>query len=465
MNRETLLELEALAAERARRRAARTAGGYCPHKPHPKQQEFLAYDGLEALYGGAAAGGKSDALLMAALQDVHVPGYSSLVLRRTYADLALAGAIMDRAKAWLIPQGVAWTDKDKRFTFPSSATLTFGYLDSEQDKFRYASAEFQCICFDELTQFPEGWYRFLFSRLRKLAGAKVRLRMRSASNPGGIGHEWVKRRFVDEETREGRMFVRALLEDNPSVDAKGYIDSLAELDANTRQQLLEGKWVRDAAGLVYHYDHRNDIADLPPCDAWTYLLGLDFGVRDATAYVVLAWRENDPNVYVVESWKERGKPPSDVAATVLALSERYPFAKIVGDIGGMGLAFAEEMRRRFSIPIEPAQKTNKLGFIGLLNGALEHGELRVLQVTNHALIREWLELPWSDETHQKEADGFDNHLTDACLYAWRAANAFHQRPLPPKPDAGTRAYYDEMERRLEEQAEEELRRAREGDWL
>src|SRR5574340_387166 len=97
-----------------------------PWTPTPPQAAFLLLDGLEALYGGAAGGGKSDALLVAALQYVDVPGYAALLLRRTYPDLALPGAIMDRAKEWLGPHlaagSVRWIETDKTFVFPSGAT-------------------------------------------------------------------------------------------------------------------------------------------------------------------------------------------------------------------------------------------------------------------------------------------------------------------------------------------------------
>lgn len=215
---------------------------WCPQLPTERQTAFLELPHLEAMYGGAAGGGKSSALLMGALMYAHVPGYAALILRRTYQDLALPGAIMDRAEEWLRGSGATWTQDTKTWHFPSGATLTFGYLQYEKDKYRYQGAEFQYVAFDELTQFTETQYRYLLSRLRRLTGSQVPIRARSATNPGGIGHYWVKERFIDPETSEGRRFVPALLEDNPHLDADEYDLALAELDAVTRQQLRRGDW-------------------------------------------------------------------------------------------------------------------------------------------------------------------------------------------------------------------------------
>ena len=148
---------------------------YIPHSPTAKQLAFLLLDIPEALYGGAAGGGKSDALLMAALQYVSVPSYAALLLRRTYADLSLPGALMSRAFEWLIPTDARWKSSEKTWVFPSGATLTFGYLDHSGSEYRYQSSEFQFIGFDELTQFRESQYRYLFSRLRRLADDSVPL--------------------------------------------------------------------------------------------------------------------------------------------------------------------------------------------------------------------------------------------------------------------------------------------------
>jgi hypothetical protein len=124
---------------------------YCPHLPTPKQLAFLLCPRPEALFGGAAGPGKTEALLMGALQHVEHPGYHALLLRRTFRQLNQSNSIMNRARQWLANTDAVWKEADKRFTFPSGATITFGNLDSEDDVYQYDSSEFQYIGFDELT--------------------------------------------------------------------------------------------------------------------------------------------------------------------------------------------------------------------------------------------------------------------------------------------------------------------------
>ena len=237
---------------------------YIPHKPTSKQLAFLLLTNREALYGGAAGGGKSDALLMAALQYVNAPGYSALLLRRSYTDLALPGALMSRAREWLMPSSAAWRDSMKTWVFPSGATITFGYLERPGDEYRYQSTEFQFIGFDELTQFNENQYRYLFSRLRRTEDIDVPLRMRAASNPGGIGHEWVRGRFIDAEgVAEGRIFIPASLPDNPHLDQEAYLESLNQLDPITRQQLLMGDWSARQPGNLFKREWFPIVDELP----------------------------------------------------------------------------------------------------------------------------------------------------------------------------------------------------------
>lgn len=237
----------------------------------------------EALYGGAAGPGKSDALLMGALQYASEPSYNAILFRRSYQDLMLPEALMARSLEWLMPTNAHWNAKDYFWTFPSGATLSFGYLKSENDKYRYQSAEFQYIGFDELTQFTESQYRYLFSRLRRLKNINIPLRMRTATNPGGIGHDWVKRRFIIpcSEHRDGfqgtcskcvetayksigkRAFIPGLLSDNPHMDQQGYIESLKELDPITRQQLLNGDWTARHGGSKFRREWFKIVNEAP----------------------------------------------------------------------------------------------------------------------------------------------------------------------------------------------------------
>jgi predicted phage terminase large subunit-like protein len=236
---------------------------YIPNKPTIKQMEFLLLNDKEALYGGAAGGGKSDALLMAALQYVHVPDYAAILFRRTYKDLSMPGALMDRAHNWLDTTDAHWKEATKQWIFPSGATLNFAYLATENDKYNYQGPEFQFVGFDELTQFEESQYRYLFSRLRRLEGSKVPIRARVSSNPGGRGHDWVKRRFLDEGPEKGRIFVPATLEDNPYLDREEYEHSLMELDHVTRKQLREGDWEVRADGNKFKRHWFEVVNDFP----------------------------------------------------------------------------------------------------------------------------------------------------------------------------------------------------------
>jgi hypothetical protein len=162
------------------------------------------------------------------------------------------------------------------------------------------------------------------------------------------------------------------------------------------------------------------------------MLGIDFGFHDACAFVILGYLPGSPVVYIIRSHKQTGMSPSDAGEYVEALD--WKFSRIIGDEGGLGKGYAEEMRRRFHIPVEPAEKVNKHGYIDLLNGDLERKQVMILKSGNGALIEELYALPWN-ELRTKEADSFDNHLADALLYVWRASTTYLTKPKPdPRPE-------------------------------
>ena len=214
---------------------------YIPHKPFLNQVHFLTHPSEELLYGGQAGGGKSDALLMSALQYVSEPDYSALILRKTYQDLSRPNAIMDRANKWLSThEELHWNSNTKTWTFPSGATLSFGYLAHNNDLDQYQGAELQFVGFDELTQFPENQYTYLHSRLRKLEDSDVPIRMRAGTNPGGRGHDWVKDRFIKDDAPNP--FIASSYLDNIFLDREQYGHQLDKLDELTKLQLKYGDW-------------------------------------------------------------------------------------------------------------------------------------------------------------------------------------------------------------------------------
>ena len=229
---------------------------YCPEEPSITQKVFLRTNALEGLFGGAAGGGKSSALLMSAMQFVDVPNYSAILFRRTYADLSLPGALMDRFKEWIGGiEEIHWNANSYVATFPSGARISFGYLNNTNDYLRYKGSEFQFIGMDEVTEIRETDYRYLFSRLRRPASgalSQVPLRMRAASNPAP---NWVRQRFIVEGKETGRIFVPSLLTDNPGIDADSYRQALQALDPVERRRLELGDWWSTTLGTLFD---RND---------------------------------------------------------------------------------------------------------------------------------------------------------------------------------------------------------------
>jgi len=234
---------------------------FCPEEASLTQKVFLRSYSLEGLFGGAAGGGKSSALLMAALQYVDVPNYSAILFRRTYADLSLPGALMDRFRTWVSAyDDVHWNANSYVATFPSGARVSFGYLNNTNDYLRYKGSEFQFIGMDEVTEIRESDYRYMFSRLRRPASgplSKVPLRMRSASNPAP---NWVRQRFIVEGKNEQRFFVPSFLTDNPGIDAESYRQALSVLDPVERRRLEMGDWWATTLGTLF------DRTDFPIID-------------------------------------------------------------------------------------------------------------------------------------------------------------------------------------------------------
>jgi Terminase large subunit, T4likevirus-type, N-terminal len=257
----------------------------------------------EAFYGGAAGGGKSAALLAGALQYVDVAGYRAAILRRTYTQLSKGDALIPLSHEWLQGTDARWSEQKKTWTFPSGATIEFGHVKDENAKYDYQGAAYHYVAFDELTQFTRSVYEYIaFSRQRRradMADLGIPVRVRSAANPGGIGHGWVRQRFISDRDPQV-VYIPAKVRDNPGLDADDYEQRLRKLSPLLAQQLLDGNWdVFEGMAYPMFTDalHVVDAFDVP--ESWERFESLDPGTTNPASILAYAV-DYDGNIVVFD---------------------------------------------------------------------------------------------------------------------------------------------------------------------
>lgn len=276
--------------------------------PQPRQRAFLERPEDEVLYGGAAGGGKSEALVIEALRQVHIPHYRALILRKTRPELS---ELIDKSCRYYprVSPGAAWRAGEGVWQFPSGAQIRFGSMQHEKDRAKYQGRAFDYIAFDELTHFTYSEYSYLFSRNRP-SGPGTRVYIRATANPGGVGHAWVKERFLSPappmtpirenvvirfpdghcETRQRtRIFVPSTVFDNERLleNDPDYLTRLAALPEAERRALLYGDWDCFAGQVFTEWradpDHALDrlhthvVAPFRIPAHWQVARGFDFG--------------------------------------------------------------------------------------------------------------------------------------------------------------------------------------------
>jgi hypothetical protein len=399
------------------------------------QEDFLAASETDVLYGGAAGGGKSYAMLVDPLRYSHKSAHRALIIRRSMPELR---ELIDKSRE-LYPKafpGCKYREVEKLWNFPSGAKIEFGFLERDADVYRYQGQAYSWIGFDEITHLPtEFSWNYLASRLRT-TDPEIVPYMRCTANPGGVGAHWVKNRYIlpaDPDTsfigKDGlsRKFIPARLEDNPFLATDGrYEKMLKALPPTQRKQLLEGNWdVNEGAAFTEFNIEEHVIAPFQIPVHWERVKGVDYGYASESACVWAALDPSDGTLIVYRELYQKGLTGEDLGRKITTMELEDPFSvqgvldtAAWSQTGTTGPTVGETLVRQ-GHKLRRADKNRIQGKIQI------HEYLRLqqsgrprLQIFNTcpSLIRELQSIPL-DKTNPEDVDTHaPDHAYDALRY-------------------------------------------------
>ncbi|MEG1945259.1 MAG: phage terminase large subunit [Oscillospiraceae bacterium] len=356
-----------------------------------RQLDFIDAAADEVLFGGAAGGGKSFGQLIDALVfAVRYEGSKQLILRRTMPELEHSLILGMRS---IYPAQIyAYKDKNHCVQFCNGSTIEFGYCANDGDVYRYQSAEYDVIRFDELTHFSESIYLYLMSRLRGVNGFPKQ--MKSTTNPGGEGHEWVKRRFIDSMepntvTLFGemtRVFLPAFLADNSFLlkNDRKYAKRLQNLPPQQRKALLKGEW--DINEGRYFDEFTREVHTVKPFEIpgdWQRYFAMDYGLDMLAGYWIAL--DTHQRAYVYREIYEPNHIISSAAKRILEMCDEEVAAFI---------APADLWSKR--------QETGKSAAQIFCEYGIALSKCDCARVSGWYTLKEWLS-PFIDETGKRTA--------------------------------------------------------------
>ena len=346
--------------------------------PNPgPQTDFLAASEQEVLYGGAAGGGKSYAMVADPVRYFNNPQSRGLLVRRSTEELRELISVSKQLYPKAIP-GIKFMERDKTWVAPSGATLWMSYLDRDDDVMRYQGQAFNWIGLDELTQWPSPFaWNYMRSRLRATSASKLPLYMRATTNPGGPGHFWVKKTFIDPapantsfhatdehgeiiawpkgHSREGeplfkRRFIPANLFNNPYLAEDGmYEANLLSMPEHQRRQLLDGDWSISEGAAFSEFNPKIHVVE--PYDIphnWAKFRACDYGYGSMTAVLWFAVSPSEQIVIYRELYVNK-TTASDLADMIndIEAGERIRYGVLDSSLwhnrGDTGPSLAEQM--------------------------------------------------------------------------------------------------------------------------
>lgn len=419
-------------------------------RPSPRQAAFISIpdDIDEALYGGAAGGGKTETLLMLPIvRKFHEnPNFHAVLFRRTFPEVEESFEVESRK---LYPYFGGKYNATKHFwVFPSGAIIRFKYLERDEDVFAHQSAQYSYIGFDELTHFTEFQYIYMQSRLRNSRDSGLPCIMRAGSNPGNIGHTWVRKRFVepfkyghkiihrreiDKTSGKARIhkliFIPAKVDDNPHVDPN-YKDRLDKLPEADRKALKDGDWW-SYSGAVFsefrsnHYPSEPDnalhvIAPFEIPSWWPKIIAVDWGFT-AWSYVLWSALAPDLRLFIYREYA--------VKKTAIAIwaAEAAKLSQFDGNIK--------------AVVIDPSARKHDASEKSILDQWVEHSKFKQTEVAENdrlsgkSLVHEYLR--WYPRPPRYiPPQGFQHNIYERILRVQgpNAAASYKASFLPDEPE-------------------------------
>ena len=405
------------------------------HANEGPQTDFLAADEKDVLYGGAAGGGKSYAMLVDPLRYAHKKAHRALILRRSMPELR---EMIDKSRE-LYPQafpGAKFREVEKLWNFPSGAKIEFGFLERDADVYRYQGQAYSWIGFDEITHLPtEFSWNYLASRLRT-TDPEIKTYLRCTANPGGVGSQWVKKRYVDSYDynksfigSDGltRKFIPAKLADNPYLAEDGvYEQMLKSLPPTQRQQLLEGNWdVAEGAAFTEFDPKVHVITPFALPLHWERTKGIDYGYASESCCLWGTIDINDGTLIIYRELYRKGLTGEELATIITDMETEDPFS-VAGvldtaawaNTGTTGPTVGESLVRA-GHKLRRADKNRVQGKVQIHEflKVQENGRPR-LQIFNTCpnLIRELQSIPLSKNNPEDVDTHASDHAYDALRY-------------------------------------------------